>query len=303
MPHSQLHGDLAIHLGGRQDLGAPTLVLLHGLTDSGACWPDAVERWSETYRLVAWDARGHGESARFLDGQLEDGVGETHLADLVVMLENLARHDASEGRGGPDARGGGEADRPVLVEHSMGGGTAAALAGTRPELVRAVVLEDPALGVPGPEDAGQGGRDRGPDRARQRVAEALDTFVDPPAALATCRVDHPSWPDSEFDPWLAAKLAIDIEMLGDGAVTGRRPRLEVAAAIGVPTLLVTGDQDVIWMPPMLERQVAVGNPFIEVGIVTGAHHCVRRDNPEGFHALVDPWIAAQFERPAQVDTT
>ncbi len=170
-------------------------------------------------------------------------------------------------------------------------------------VVRAVVLEDPALGVPGPDDAGLAGRDRAPDRARQRVAEALDTLVDPPTALATCRLDHPLWPDSEFAPWLAAKLDIDIGMLEDGAVTGRRPRLEVAAAIAVPALLVSGDQDVIWMPPMLKRLGAVGNPHIEVGIVTGAQHCVRRDNPEGFHALVDPWIASQFSGPGSAGAT
>ena len=281
-------------------------MLLHGLTDSGACWPDAVARWSKTYRIVAWDARGHGGSARFRDVQLADGVGATHLADLVVLLENLAHQDALDRPGGVEelrGTGGSDAGRPVLVGHSMGGGTAAALAGTRPELVRAIVLEDPALGLPGPEDAGQGGRDRGPDRARQRVAEALNTFVDPPAALATCRVDHPSWPESEYDPWLAAKLDIDIGMLEDGAVTGRRPRLEVAAAIAVPALLVTGDRDVIWMPPLLEQLATVGSSQIEVGVVTGACHCVRRDVTEGFHALVDPWIAAQFERPAQVDNT
>ena len=293
MPHSQPHGDLTSHLTGRADAGAPTLVLLHGLTDSGACWPDAVERWSEAYRIVAWDARGHGESARFLDGQLDDGVGETHLADLVALLENLAG-PAGVRVAGPDA------SRLVLVGHSMGGGTAAALAGTRPDLVRAIVLEDPALGLPHPDDtglddAGQGGHDRRSDRARQRVAEALDTFVDPPAALATCRADHPRWPESEFDPWLAAKLKIDIGMLQNGGVTTRRPRLQVAAAIAVPTLLVTGDHDVIWMPPLLERLASVHNPHIEVGVVTGAGHCVRRDVTEGFHALVDPWIASQFE--------
>lgn len=279
MPGASLHGDLTVHTSGREDPGAPTLVLLHGLTDSGACWPDAVERWCESYRLIAWDARGHGESPRFDAGQLEDGVGETHLADLVVLLQDLARDGVV---------------RPVLVGHSMGGGTVASLAATRPELVRAVVLEDPALGTESADDAGRGGRDRGPDRARQRVAEALDTLVDPAAALATCRADHLSWPLSEFDPWLAAKLSIDLGMLGDGAVTVRRPRLEVAASIAVPALLITGDEDVIWSPALLERLAAVGNPHLEVGVVTGTHHCVRRDDPDGFHALVDPWIAAQF---------
>lgn len=280
MPGSPLHGDLTIHVSGRQDAGAPTLVLLHGLTDSGACWPDAVTRWAAAYRIVAWDARGHGDSPRFRPDQLEHGVGETHLADLVSLLERLA----DDGM-----------DRPVLVGHSMGGGTAAALAGRRPELVRAVVLEDPALGIDGPENADDSAGDHGRDRARQRVANALETLVDPAAALATCRDDNPSWPVSEYEPWLAAQLRIDLAMLGDDVITVGRPRLQVAAGIAVPTLLVTGDHGVIWMTPMLERLAAVANPRIEVGVVTGARHCVRRDVTAGFHAVVDPWIAARFD--------
>jgi len=55
--------ELRVHELGRAD--GPTLVLLHGLSDSGLCWPDAVRRWRHDYRIVAPDARGHGESPRF----------------------------------------------------------------------------------------------------------------------------------------------------------------------------------------------------------------------------------------------
>ena len=51
-----------MHAYGRTDREAPTLLLLHGLTDSGRCWPDAVRRWQDGYRILAWEARGHGES-------------------------------------------------------------------------------------------------------------------------------------------------------------------------------------------------------------------------------------------------
>jgi len=57
-----------------------------------------------------------------------DPGGTSHVEDLVEVLEVIAGEGVT---------------RPVLVGHSMGGGTAAALAGTRPDLAAAVVLEDP----------------------------------------------------------------------------------------------------------------------------------------------------------------
>ena len=40
---------LALHEWG--DPAAPALLLVHGLTESAAAWPDAVARWSSRYSL------------------------------------------------------------------------------------------------------------------------------------------------------------------------------------------------------------------------------------------------------------
>ena len=171
MPSPHRSEDLTVHRFGRTEADAPTLLLLHGLTDSGRCWPDAVARWQDDYRVLAWDARGHGESERFTDQELAAGVGETHLADVVDVLETL------RDEGTP---------LPVLVGLSMGGGTAAAVAGARPDLLRATVLEDPVLGggrfsdelagagrAPGPGEAGGAGRSRGHPRRRPPGAPGM----------------------------------------------------------------------------------------------------------------------------------
>ena len=44
--------------------GAPVpVVLLHGLTDSAACWPTVLHRYEDAGRtVVALNARGHGGS-------------------------------------------------------------------------------------------------------------------------------------------------------------------------------------------------------------------------------------------------
>ena len=117
---------LTIHELGLDD--GPTLVLLHGFTDSGLCWPDAVRRWRQAYRIVAPDARGHGESSRFDPATGSRNRSEEMVADVVSILEGLT---GQHGR------------LPLLIGHSMGAGVAAGVVASRPELVCAAVLEDP----------------------------------------------------------------------------------------------------------------------------------------------------------------
>lgn len=264
-----------LHRFGRGDAEAPTLFLLHGLTDSGRCWPDAVERWSADYRIVTWDARGHGESERFTRGELEAGIGETHLADLVEALERLADEGVAP---------------PVLVGHSMGGGTAAALAGARPELVRAVVLEDPALGSGRYTDHDEA------EAARRRVVEAREINAHPNHAMKHGKREHPTWPKREFKPWLEAKQQSDLEMLGRPGVTVRAPWPDVTALIAVPALLVTGTAGAIWTGDLMTSLRRVDNPQVEIEVIRGAGHCVRRDRADDFHAVVDPWLTKQVAR-------
>jgi pimeloyl-ACP methyl ester carboxylesterase len=40
------------------------MLFLHGLTDSGQAWPEAVSHWAGSYAIIAVDPRGHGRSPR-----------------------------------------------------------------------------------------------------------------------------------------------------------------------------------------------------------------------------------------------
>ncbi|HEX2705201.1 MAG TPA: alpha/beta fold hydrolase [Candidatus Lustribacter sp.] len=231
MPDPTLSPRVRLHEWGTPRANRALLVLLHGLTDSGPCWADAVARWAPAYQVIAWDARGHGESPRFSPGELETGVGLTHLADAVAMLEGLAE------RGLP---------RPILVGHSMGGGTAAAVCASRPDLVRAAVLEDPALGFFRREAR------LGADSVKQdRIDEARRVRVDLDGAIRQGRLDFPGWPACEIAPWALAKAQTDVAMLEDDLITVPWPWREVTRGIAVPTLLVTGDHEVIFDPDLV----------------------------------------------------
>jgi pimeloyl-ACP methyl ester carboxylesterase len=246
---------------GRRGDSSPTLVLLHGLTDSGDCWPDAIRRWSADYHLVTVDARGHGESPRWSDEDLAHGVGETMRDDAIAVLEQLRSQSDS---------------RPVLVGHSMGGATAWEVAVQRPDLVRALVLEDPAVPTVTP---------RGRRSAGQQAPERGQTDQPPE------RMGPWDWPAVELEPWARAKQQVDERMVATGLVCVDAPWPEVWAALTVPTLVVAGTEQVI-MDGRHRRAIAeLDNPHIRVRVVPHAGHCVRRCNPEGYHDVVDPFLA------------
>ena len=99
-----------------------TLVLLHGITDSGRCWPDAVPRWTAAgWRVLACDARGHGDAPRW--GQ-ERPPGDVMVDDVVDLLER--------------ERGG----RVVIIGHSMGAAVGAAAVGVDAYLMGRVLYEE-----------------------------------------------------------------------------------------------------------------------------------------------------------------
>jgi len=249
---------LRVHELGRDD--GPTLVLLHGFTDSGLCWPDAVRRWRHDYRIVAPDARGHGESPRFDPATSGSNRSDVMVADVVSLLEALTR----------------ESDElPLLIGHSMGAGIAAIVLASRPDLVCAGVLEDPPWFTGPREDA----ETPGP---------------------ASGRLEQPLWPDVELRPWGVAKAQLDPSLTGPEQIVRQTPWVDVAAAITRPTLLITGGRDdqVIVGPLSRQRLAELGNQHIEVVVVPGAGHTVRRDCTDAFHQIVDPWIRESFRGAA-----
>nr|WP_040811717.1 alpha/beta hydrolase [Nocardia concava] len=102
----------------------PVVLALHGLTGHGRRWQRLADDHLPDVRILAPDLRGHGRSP---------GVPPWDFETLVDDLVALLRTESSE---------------PVVVlGHSFGGAIAVHLARRHPELVRALVLLDPAIGL------------------------------------------------------------------------------------------------------------------------------------------------------------
>lgn len=262
--------------------GAPTLVLLHGVTSCAAAQAEAVRHWvARGYRVVALDARGHGLSPRWGTAQLER-AGEVLVEDLRAVLEDLAAQARARAAAGlPTALDTtGRPRPPVVLGHSMGAATAMVLAGRHPELVSGVVLEDPAL---------YGTRSeaellaRGAARERARAAQAAD----PTTALAQAA----GRPLLEVLPSVWASQCCDPALLRTGVVAPEVPWEEALAALRVPTLLLTGNQ------PASARLGEDGlararqlNPRVQVVLVDGAGHQVRSTRPRQYYSAVERWL-------------
>jgi pimeloyl-ACP methyl ester carboxylesterase len=267
---------LRVHELGLPD--GPTLVLLHGFTDSGLCWPDAVRRWRHDYRIVAPDARGHGESARFDPATSGSNRFDAMVADVVALLQALAGEGVA---------------RPILVGHSMGAGVAGTVLATRPDLVRAGVLEDP------PWFTLPSGVNRAPEQVT--IQQGVQPFRDDcDEAVARGRAELPLWPDSELQPWGVSKAQVDLSLTDRDQIARQGPWIDVAASITRPTLLVTGGhhESVLVGVESRERLARLANSRLEVEVIPGAGHTVRRDCPEPYHQIVDPWIRERFRGAA-----
>src|SRR5690349_9924664 len=111
-------GPLRLHLSEWGDPAAEPLVLCHGMWDHSRGFDTLAPLLAERYRVVAVDARGHGESSWADAYRWVDDV-----ADIGHVLRSL--------------------ERPChLVGHSKGGGQATDVACGWPELVRKLVNID-----------------------------------------------------------------------------------------------------------------------------------------------------------------
>jgi pimeloyl-ACP methyl ester carboxylesterase len=105
--------------------GGRGLLLHHGLASSSHIWDLMLPRLSRTFRVVAYDARGHG-----LSGKPSSGYGfDPTVADAVAAIRATGLR------------------RPVVVGHSWGALVALALAARRPRMVSGAVLVDGGVGT------------------------------------------------------------------------------------------------------------------------------------------------------------
>ena len=111
---------LSARVFGTAATGAPSLLLHHGLASSQHIWDQMLPRLTRRFRVVTFDARGHGESAK-----PNRGYGFDHVvADALAVAR---------------ATGLG---KPIVAGHSWGAMVTLELAARSPRSIAGAVLVD-----------------------------------------------------------------------------------------------------------------------------------------------------------------
>lgn len=257
------------------------VVLLHGLSDSSACWPVVVDHLAGgARRVVALDARGHG-GVPLPD---EPFTIAALAADVAAALRELDLGPA------------------LVVGHSMGGVTAEELALTAPELVAGLLLEDPAwheaagaaAGGPGPVEGGARDDQGRPVWLAGALAALAGRTAEQVAAVG--RRDNPRWSDVEIQGWAHAKTGLDPRLAEVPHEWLARDWVEALAAVRVPVTLLTAAPGlgVVSRPQAARAAALLGTApdgLLAHTEVPGVGHNIRREAPAAYLAALDAALA------------
>ena len=273
----------------------PPIVFVHGLGGSHLNWCLLGPRLAAGRRAVALDLHGFGltpglranstvqANARLLDRWIQTVIGEP----------------------------------VILVANSMGGLISILETSSNPDLIKGVVLLDPALPLPpqkpdwqvsgqfllyaipglGESAVAKLMASVSPDKAVQQLVQLC--FADPSradpeiiraeVALSTKR--HPATP-AQATARARIFLAAARSLL---RVLSRRQRFaKMMAGIDVPVLLIGGEDDRL-VPVAAMRQAAARNPRWESVILPGVGHTPMLEVPDAVTTAIKDWLDRHFK--------
>jgi len=237
--------------------GKTPLVLNHGATDNGLCWTPVAAALEADYDVVMPDARGHGQT----DAPDAGYDTATRAADLAAFVEALGL------------------ERPVVGGHSMGASTTLCFAAGHPTALRAAILEDGGIRMPGYEPTNRGA----PGAALNYKAMTREQLIE------HARQAHPAWAEDELGPWADSKLQVSPRHVG--APRAQLDFRELLPKVTVPILLITSDPERGGgVTPEAAAEAKRIHPETTVVRLSPAGHNVRREQFDGFVEAVRTFL-------------
>ena len=254
-----MSGDVKIRYQ-RAGNGAP-IILAHGFSDNGDCWKAFAEPLTAAYEVILIDARNHGQSDKPRQFNPHGAIDQANdVKELITQLGLI---------------------KPVVMGHSMGAQMAMHAAGLFPELLRAVVMEDPPMFpdvVPTAAEiaAGKARRDSWIDSMKALSHEQL---------VLRCIAENPTWRAEELHHWAESKHQFGF--VNDPTPARTIHWQKLIPQIGVPALLIGSDSSKgSIVPATAAAEARTLSAHIEVALVRNVGHCIRREAPLQYSALV-----------------
>jgi pimeloyl-ACP methyl ester carboxylesterase len=276
------NGDVTLHVETAGDESAPPLLLMHGITVSGRTWDWFVSSLAERYHVLVLDFRGHGKSGRAPG----DYQPQAYVTDAVAVLEELTDGPA------------------IVIGHSLGGMTGAALMQQRRDLVKAAVLEDPPLGEMDEGSPLQANPMLDVFRLIRATMPEVQKAGAPLEAIVQTMSTMPSASGLPMGQLIVADaIEVMARALLDLDVTVLDPVLDGTAKnsfdrtqpIEVPTLILSADPampDALATPAEVDPVLEI-SPQVEHRAIPGAGHLVHDGlaTRDGFVAQVEDFLA------------
>ena len=269
-----LRNGLSLHHLEWSGNGADPLVMLHGIRLHSHCWSHFSRAYSGRHRILALDARGHGESEW---GAPEDYRLHDFNEDLAAVMDGSGLREAT------------------LIGHSLGGRTAMLYAHLHPERVKRLVLVDIGPSLPDRPEVKDFSRmtETPPPKdfaSHEEATEYLAAILHrAPREMIEESVRYGmreteggrfTW---KYDPALG----------GPPLPRAGKPEWdlwEVAASIRCPTLLLYGEHSQVVTDEIAERMVRE-MPDCRAERIPEAGHALFTEQPEAFARSVGKFLA------------
>jgi pimeloyl-ACP methyl ester carboxylesterase len=229
----------AIHVEEQGD-GDLSLVFLHYWGGSSRTWKHVTGKLAPTFRTVAIDHRGWGESEAPADGYALANL--TADAEGVISALNLKRY--------------------VLVGHSMGGKVAQLMASRRPAGLAGLILVAPSP----PQPMAM------PAQAREMMAGAYVSRETVEATIDNVLTSKPLSAEDREQVIADSLRGAPPAKVAWPRATSLEDITAQVGAINVPTIIIVGELDRIDSPELLKAELLSRVPQAVMHVLPGTGH-------------------------------
>ena len=251
----------------------PPMLLLHGFAQTCHSWDFVALGFSDDYRVIVLDQRGHGDSDWAADG---DYSPETQQNDISAVVSEIGLEDFT------------------LMGLSMGGRNSFTYAANNPDRVRALVIVDA-----GPQNMQQGTQNIRNFVQQDDELDSVDAFVErvlkynprraPEQIRGSIMHNLKQIPNGKWTWKYDKRLRRPGRRMGSDPETEKR-LWGYLEALQCPTLLVRGGaSDIIAMDTADKMHAVIPNS--QLATIEGAGHLVMGDSPAGFQRAVTEFLA------------
>ncbi|MFT5133916.1 MAG: pimeloyl-ACP methyl ester carboxylesterase [Gammaproteobacteria bacterium] len=246
----------------------PVMLWAHGLGQTMKDWDELMSHFEDRYRVIAYDARGHGRS-QILDHE-DNYSQDLMIEDMLALLDTL------------------EVDKVIVGGHSMGANVALNFAMRHPERCHAVIPV--AIGTGSTEPAKwklYWGK-----LARLAEEEGIDAYVE---GLR----ETPAWDRALSHPLIGERVTQSESANAPQAIANiirgiqrKRPSIyeleDKLKALAVPTLVIfsEGDTPVVDCSKYLSKSI----PGAKLAEIPASSHWIQLEMPDAFHKVVEEFV-------------